>query len=191
MGEDTRFYGGIHSISNRLCVYLEVLSQWRKEKLAFYENTKKRLQRGTQEKLLYHSCFPVENGHLPWSRRLSRHSSHSDQSRVESAGASSWTQSSSGSPFPRLTWMRLRQAVSETKGCTQMLNRDQESNPTSSNKYVRTSFISIKKDTLSFFLQALTVCFLTFKKHHYRRHLSLFFFFCHEKNDKITMINSY
>ena len=47
MGEDTRFYGGIHSISNRLCVYLEVLSQWRKEKLAFYENTKKRLQRGT------------------------------------------------------------------------------------------------------------------------------------------------
>lgn len=42
MGEDIRFYGGIHSISNRLCVYLAVLGQWRREKLAFYENPEKK-----------------------------------------------------------------------------------------------------------------------------------------------------
>lgn len=50
MHEDTGFYGGIHSISNRLCVYLGVWGQWRNEKLAFYENAEKRPQREGQRR---------------------------------------------------------------------------------------------------------------------------------------------
>ena len=74
MDEDTRFSGGIHSISNRLCVYLAVLGQWRREKLAFYKNPEKKgPERKDKADLLRASASPCwKRAHLPGSQGLHR-----------------------------------------------------------------------------------------------------------------------
>lgn len=40
-GQGRQHLGGIHSISDGLCVYLEVLGRWRNEPLAFYRNAQR------------------------------------------------------------------------------------------------------------------------------------------------------